>query len=82
MVDYLGITILLGSFILLLILRTPISFALLASAILTSFYLKVPLMSVAVQMVKGIHSFSLLAIPFFYPGRRDNGSRRYFKKDY
>ena len=65
MVDYLGITILLGSFILLLILRTPISFALLASAILTSFYLKVPLMSVAVQMVKGIHSFSLLAIPFF-----------------
>ena len=65
MVDYLGITILLGSFILLLILRTPISFALLTSAILTSFYLKVPLMSVAVQMVKGIHSFSLLAIPFF-----------------
>ena len=57
MVDYLGITILLGSFILLLILRTPISFALLTSAILTSFYLKVPLMSVAVQMVKGIHSF-------------------------
>ena len=65
MVDYLGITILLGSFILLLILRTPISFALLTSAILTSFYLKVPLMSVAVQMVKGIPSFSLVAIPVF-----------------
>ncbi len=65
MVDYLGITILIGSFILLLLLRTPISFALLTSAILTSFYLEVPLMSVAVQMVKGIHSFSLLAIPFF-----------------
>lgn len=65
MIDYLGITILLGTFIVLLILHTPISFALLTSAILTSFYLEVPLMSVAVQMVKGIHSFSLLAIPFF-----------------
>ncbi|MCI8960404.1 MAG: TRAP transporter large permease [Lachnospiraceae bacterium] len=65
MVDYLGITILLGTFVVLLVLHTPISFALLASAILTSFYLQVPLMSVAVQMVKGIHSFSLLAIPFF-----------------
>ena len=82
MVDYLGITILLGSFILLLILRTPISFALLTSAILTSFYLKVPLMSVAVQMVKGIHSFSLLAIPFFILAGEIIGSRRYFKKDY
>lgn len=65
MVDYLGITILLGTFVVLLVLHTPISFALLTSAILTSFYLEVPLMSVAVQMVKGIHSFSLLAIPFF-----------------
>ena len=61
----LAITLLLGTFAVLLIIKTPVSFALLASSLLTSVYLKIPLMSVGVQMVKGIHSFSLMAIPFF-----------------
>lgn len=65
MIDHIGILILLGTFIVLLIINTPISFALLTASIVTAIYLKVPLMSVAVQMVKGIHSFSLMAIPFF-----------------
>ena len=60
-----AICILLGSFLLLLLIKAPISFSLLASSIVTALYLKLPLMSMAVQMVKGIHSFSLMAIPFF-----------------
>lgn len=60
-----AICILLGSFLFLLAMRTPISFALLTSSILTSIYLQLPLMSTMVQLVKGIHSFSLMAIPFF-----------------
>ena len=61
----LAIALLLGSFAFLLLVKTPVSFALLASSLLTSVYLKIPLMSVGVQLVKGIHSFSLMAIPFF-----------------
>lgn len=60
-----AIVLLLGMFVLLLIIKVPISFSLLGSSVITALYLKLPLMSVAVQMVKGIHSFSLLAIPFF-----------------
>ena len=60
-----AICILLGSFIFLLAIKTPISFALLTSSVLTSLYLQLPLMSTMVQLVKGIHSFSLMAIPFF-----------------
>lgn len=57
--------ILLGSFALLLILRVPITFALAASSIFTAIYLKIPLMAIIQQMVQGVNSFSLLAIPFF-----------------
>ncbi|MDK2799577.1 MAG: hypothetical protein PWP27_851 [Clostridiales bacterium] len=60
-----AIFLLLGSFVLLLILRTPITFSLGVSAIITAFYLKIPLMALVQQMVKGIQSFSLMAIPFF-----------------
>ncbi|AEJ61752.1 TRAP dicarboxylate transporter, DctM subunit [Spirochaeta thermophila DSM 6578] len=57
--------LLLGTFLVLIILRVSISFALALAAIVTGIYLKVPLMSVVQQMVHGIKSFSLLAIPFF-----------------
>jgi len=57
--------ILLGSFALMLILRIPITFALAASSIFTAMYLKIPLMAIIQQMVQGVNSFSLLAIPFF-----------------
>ena len=60
-----AIALLLGTFAFLLVIRTPVAFSLLAASVLTSIYLKIPLMSVGVQMVKGIHSFSLMAIPFF-----------------
>lgn len=60
-----AIALLLGTFAFLLVIRAPVAFSLLAASVLTSIYLKIPLMSVGVQMVKGIHSFSLMAIPFF-----------------
>ncbi len=58
-------TILLGGFLLLLILRIPITFSLAAASIATALYLKIPLMAIVQQMVQGVKSFSLLAIPFF-----------------
>ena len=58
-------TILLGGFILLLLLRIPITFSLAAASIATAIYLNIPLMSIVQQMVQGVKSFSLLAIPFF-----------------
>lgn len=60
-----AIWILFGSFILLLVLKVPISISLVISSILTAYYLKVPLLIIAQRMVKGVESFSLLAIPFF-----------------
>jgi len=57
--------ILLGTFVLLLILRIPITFTLFASSVITAVYLKIPLMSIVQRTVAGVNSFSLLAIPFF-----------------
>lgn len=57
--------ILLGSFIVLLVLRVPITFTLAASSILTAMYMNIPLMAIVQRMVQGVNSFSLLAIPFF-----------------
>jgi tripartite ATP-independent transporter DctM subunit len=57
--------LLLGSFIIFLILRVPITFSLAISSILTTLYLRITLLSVVQRMVQGVNSFSLLAIPFF-----------------
>jgi tripartite ATP-independent transporter DctM subunit len=58
-------TILLGGFLLLLLLRVPITFSLAAASIATAIYLNIPLMAIVQQMAQGVKSFSLLAIPFF-----------------
>jgi tripartite ATP-independent transporter DctM subunit len=63
--DMIAITILLGSFIVLIAFRVPIAFTLGVSAFLTTLYLKIPLLIVAQRMVAGIESVSLIAIPFF-----------------
>lgn len=65
MVNTVGISLLLGSFFLLLLIRVPIAFSLGLSAMITALYLKVPALVITQQMVKGINSFSLVAIPFF-----------------
>ncbi len=64
-VNELGILILLGTFVVLIILRVPITFALIISSILTGIYVNIPLMAVVQRMVQGVTNFSLLAIPFF-----------------
>jgi tripartite ATP-independent transporter DctM subunit len=60
-----AIAILLGGFILLLVLRVSITFSLVIASVATALYLQIPLMSVVQNMVQGVRSFSLLAIPFF-----------------
>lgn len=60
-----AIAILLISFLVLLMLRVPVTFSLALSTILTALYYDVPLMTIMLKMVKGIESSSLMAIPFF-----------------
>ena len=60
-----AIIILLGSFAVMVAAKVPITFSLAVSSVITAIYLKVPLMSIFLLMVKGVNSFSLLAIPFF-----------------
>lgn len=58
-------SLLLGTFVVLLLLRVPITFTLAAASIVTGVYLRLPLMAIVQTMVQGVRSFSLLAIPFF-----------------
>ena len=60
-----AIIILLGSFLLMIALRFPIAYAVGISSILCFLYRGVPITTVCQQMVKGINSFSLMAVPFF-----------------
>ncbi|WP_202081181.1 TRAP transporter large permease [Caldalkalibacillus salinus] len=60
-----GIALLIGSFILLILLRFPIALAMLLSSFITGLYLGVDLSALIQRMVGGLNSFSLLAIPFF-----------------
>ncbi|MEA5030889.1 MAG: TRAP transporter large permease [Sphaerochaeta sp.] len=57
--------ILMGSFVILLLLKFPITFTLFISSVFTAIYLNIPLMSIVQRTVSGVNSFSLLAIPFF-----------------
>lgn len=63
--DIMAIRILIGSFILMIILRFPIAYAVALSSFFTLLYLDLPIAIIAQQMVKGISSFSLMAVPFF-----------------
>ena len=60
-----AIVVLLVSFLLLVLLRFPIAYAVALSSIVCLLYQGLPLTTVAQQMVKGISSFSLMAVPFF-----------------
>lgn len=57
--------LLIGSLVVMLVLRMPISFALGFSSIVTALYLNLNLLTLCQKMVSGMQSFSLLAIPFF-----------------
>jgi len=65
MVDTTGITLLLGTFGILVLLRIPITFCLAFAALVTGMYLNIPLEAIVKTMADGVMNFSLLAIPFF-----------------
>lgn len=60
-----AIAILLISFFVMILLRVNIAFAVGAASTLCLLYLGIPLSNVCQQMVKGLNSFSLMAVPFF-----------------
>lgn len=60
-----AIIILLSTFFGFIIFRMPVAYAIGVSSVLTMMYLKLPLMQVVQLMVKGVFSFSLMAVPFF-----------------
>lgn len=63
--ESMAILILLGSFFIMVFLRFPIAYAVALSSLFTLLYQGLPLAIIAQQMVKGISSFSLMAVPFF-----------------
>src|SRR6056297_1330879 len=63
--DPVAVWLLLGSFFFLIIIGIDIAFAIGLSTIATTVYLGIPLQSVAMNMVRGINVFSLMAVPFF-----------------
>lgn len=65
MSESIAILILLGSFFIMIFLRFPIAYAVALSSILCLLSQGLPLTTICQQMVKGINSFSLMAVPFF-----------------
>ncbi|WP_156158271.1 TRAP transporter large permease [Gordoniibacillus kamchatkensis] len=65
MINAMAIAILVVSFVVLIVLRFPISITLAGSTLLTLMYLDVPWVVVGQRMIQGINSFPLLTIPFF-----------------
>lgn len=63
--DSIAILILLGSFFIMILLRFPIAYAVALASLFTLLYQDLPLTTICQQMVKGISSFSLMAVPFF-----------------
>ena len=61
----LAIIVLIGGFFLLLMLRVPISFAMLLSTLGCALINGTNLTVIVQQMISGVNNFSLLAIPFF-----------------
>ena len=64
-VNSIAILILLGSFFIMVFLRFPIAYAVALASLFSLLYQGLPLTTIAQQMVKGIFSFSLMAVPFF-----------------
>ena len=60
-----AILVLLASFFAMIILRFPIAYAVALSSVFCLLYQGLPLATICQQMVKGISSFSLMAVPFF-----------------
>lgn len=63
--ETLAILVLLGSFVVFILLRFPIAYAVALSSLLCLLFQGLPFTTICQQMVKGISSFSLMAVPFF-----------------
>lgn len=63
--ETMAIVILLASFFIMVMLRFPIAYAVALSSVLCLLSQGLPLTTICQQMVKGISSFSLMAVPFF-----------------
>lgn len=64
-VQAMAIAVLLGSFLIMILLRFPIAYAVGLASVLCLWSQGLSLSTVCQQMVKGISSFSLMAVPFF-----------------
>ena len=60
-----AIVILLMTFVVLIVVKCPITFSMIIATAFTLLYIDVPVMTMVQQMSKQLNSFSLLAIPFF-----------------
>ena len=60
-----GAVVLIGSFLVLLIIRIPIAFCLGIASLVTCWYSNIPFTPVAQKMVASMDSFPLMTIPFF-----------------
>jgi len=58
-------TILLGSFVLLMLIGMPVAYALGLAALVGALWIDLPLDGVMIQIASGVNKFSLLAIPCF-----------------
>lgn len=63
--ETLATIVLIASFLLMIILRFPIAYAVAISSILCLITMDLPIDTLCKQMVKGVSSFSLMAVPFF-----------------
>lgn len=63
--ESMAIAILIVSFLIMILLRFPIAYAVALSSMLCLLWQGLPLSTICQQMVKGISSFSLMAVPFF-----------------
>lgn len=63
--ETIGTIILLATFIVLILAGNQIIFSIGIATVVTLIYLKVPVLTVAQQTIKGLNSFSLMAVPFF-----------------
>ena len=64
-VNTMAIAVLLGSFFLMIFLRFPIAYAVGLASVFCLMAQGLPLSTICQHMVKGISSFSLMAVPFF-----------------
>lgn len=60
-----GSILLIGLFLLLVFMRIPVFFAIGFSTIVSIAFLNIPIVMMVSHMIKGLNSFSLMAIPFF-----------------